>query len=414
MPHVNIERNEAHYKLLGQDCQYYYQIGGRWSAKTTETVLHFLVSMLNMPGLKIAIFRKVYDSIRDSIYADAVQLIYEFGLDPYFTMLKSPFVIRCHNGSEIIFKGAQDPERLKGLAGINWAFLEELNEFDEMDFETIDQGMRGKTYPRRMFMAHNPVPRIPGSQYWFESLFVPKPLEPGVPYVFIMPGLGRVGALKTTYLHNKFVPAHVKTRLEGYKTTNPALYKLWTKGDYTEVKGAILKNWDEVNGVPAGAPFVAYGLDFGFANDPAACLKVWATREDIWLKGLVYSTGLTNRELVVKMQYLGVGVNDKIIADSAEPKSIEDLFRSGFRGIRGVKKRANYKADMALVLQGYKIHIVSGDIDLKREIATWSWDEDKTGKLLPKPRDGNDHYMDSMVMVMHDYRGDKKMKAGGA
>lgn len=165
--------------------------------------------------------------------------------------------------------------------------------------------------------------------------------------------------------------------------------------------------------VPDSADFIAYGLDFGFSNDPCGLLGVWGNRDELWLKELVYSTGLTNRDLAHKMHEMGIKSHDKIVADSAEPKSIEDLFREGFRGVRGVKKRANYKADMAHVLQGYKIHICQGSTNLKREIQTWSWDEDKNGHLLPVPRDGNDHLCDPLVMVMHDYRGDKKMKAGG-
>ena len=60
---------------------------------------------------------------------------------------------------------------------------------------------------------------------------------------------------------------------------------------------------------------------------------------------------------------------------------------------------------MANVLKGMSIHLVDGDTDLQREFQTWSWDEDKTGKLLPRPKDGNDHYVDATIMLMHDYRG---------
>ena len=232
--------------------------------------------------------------------------------------------------------------------------------------------------------------------------------------MFDIDSLGMVAALRTSYQHNAFTPDHVIKRLEGYKHTNPSLYKLWTLGEYTEIKGAILKNWDVAPAVPPGAPFIGYGLDFGFSQDPVALLAIWGNRNEIWIKGLVYSTGLTNRDLAKKMHKLGIGPYDRIIADSAEPKSIEDLFREGFRGIRGVKKRANYKEDMANVLQGVKIHIIDGFTDLRREISIWSWDEDKNGKLIPKIRDGEDHLMDAMVMLMHDYRGERKMKAAGS
>lgn len=412
---LRIQRNEAHLTALGQDCRYYYQVGGRWSAKTTEVLLTILTGMLEYKRLRVCVFRKVYDSIRDSVYADMVQLINDLNLSDFFTCQRSPFLIKSNlTESVCLFKGAQENERLKGLAGIHWVFLEELNEFTQMDFETIDQGIRGKGYKHKVFMAHNPVPRCVGEPYWFEKLFTPITLEPGKPYVFDIKSLGKVAALKTTYQHNAFTPDHVRQRLEGYRYTNPTLYKLWALGDYTEIKGAILTNWDEVSTVPPNVDLIGYGLDFGFSSDPAALIAVYGNRQELWLQQLIYSTGLTNRDLADRMRLKGLTATSRIVADSAEPKSIEDLFREGFRGIKGVKKRANYKADMALVLQGYTIHIISGSNDLKREIQTWSWDEDKTGKLLPVPRDGNDHLIDAMIMLMHTYRGSGRMQVVGA
>lgn len=410
---LDLKRNIKHSQLLGQDCRYYYQVGGRWSAKTTEVLIEIIIGMMNNKGLRVCIFRKVYDTIRDSVYADMVQTIDSYGLSDFFIVNKSPFSIYCIlTGSVCIFKGAQG--LLKGLAGIHWVFLEELNEFTQMDFETIDQGIRGKGYKHKVFMAHNPVPRCVGEPYWFEKLFTPITLEPGKPYVFDIKGLGKVAALKTTYQHNAFTPDHVRQRLEGYRFTNPTLYKLWALGDYTEIKGAILTNWDEVSAVPPNVDLIGYGLDFGFSSDPAALIAVYGNRQELWLRQLIYSTGLTNRDLADRMRLKGLTATSRIVADSAEPKSIEDLFREGFKGIKGVKKRANYKADMALVLQGYTIHIISGSNDLKREIQTWSWDEDKTGKLLPVPRDGNDHLIDAMIMLMHTYRGSGRMQVVGA
>ncbi len=162
--------------------------------------------------------------------------------------------------------------------------------------------------------------------------------------------------------------------------------------------------------MPDSAELIGYGLDFGFSADPAACVKVWGNKKEIWVKGLVYSTDLSNAELYDKIKEAGAS---RIVADSAEPKSISELFRLGLRGIRGAKKRANYKTEVAKILQGMVIHLVDGDTDLQREFSTWCWDEDKTGKLLPRPKDGNDHYVDALIMLMHEYRGPRKMSAGG-
>ena len=410
---IVVRRNRAHQIMLGQTARYYYQVGGRWSAKTTETLIHFVLAMQCNPGLRIAIFRKTYDSIRDSIYADMLQIIEDMGVAHLFTVLKSPFCIESKtNRSKCIFKGATDPDRMKGLAGVHWAFLEELNEFTEMDFETIDKGLRGKGYKKRLFMAHNPVPRLPGEQYWFERKFAPRTLVAGEPRLFKVPGIGIVSALKTTYQQNAFTPRHVREALEGYKYTNPALYNLWTLGDYAEVKGLILTNWDERVAVPTGADLIGYGLDFGFANDPTACIAVYGNRREIWLKEILYHTGLTAVQIADKLKHYGVERYDRIIADSADPRSIQEIYDAGLRGIKGAKKSPNYKTEMANVLQGKEIHIIEGGLNLKREIQTWSWDEDKFGNLIPRPRDGNDHLMDALVMLTSDYEGNRPGIAG--
>jgi phage terminase large subunit len=212
--------------------------------------------------------------------------------------------------------------------------------------------------------------------------------------------------MRSTYNQNLKCPDNVKKRLEGYKKTNPNLYKLWALGEYAEMKGVIFKNWDVVSEAPAGVDCAGYGLDFGFSSDPAACVKVWINSMEIWVEGILYSTDLTNDDLYDKLKGR-IGQYDRIICDSAEPKTKEDLYRKGFKRIEGVKKRANYKAEMANILNGYKIHLIAGDMDLQREFSTWSWDEDKTGKLLPRPKDGNDHYIDAFIMLCHERIGRK-------
>lgn len=400
--------NPINARFYADHSRYYYSIGGRWSGKTHDAI-ETIIYRLMVWGGRFAMMRKVYASIRDTLYADTIDFLQSKDIE--HTPTVSPLAIRLPNSS-IIYKGADDPEKLKGLSSVWGVLMDEANEFSPHDFETIDQSIRGKEQAHSIYLCHNPVPKIPGSQYWFERQFKVDKL--GVIKRYKDEDLGAyVSSVRTNYAHNLFCPEHVKKRLEGYKKTNPALYKLWTLGEYAEMKGVILKGWDIVKSAPDAKELIGHGLDFGFSEDPAACVKIWGDRKEIWVKGLLYSTGLTNDELHTKLVDAGIGGIDKIIADSAEPKSIEDLYRRGFRGIRGVKKRANYKSEMANILNGMKIHLIAGDTDLEREVSTWCWDEDKTGKLLPRPKDGNDHYIDAIIMLMHNYRGAQRMRVGG-
>lgn len=401
---MGLKPNKINREFYSDYSRYYYSIGGRWSAKTFDTIQAIIKRLEAWPD-KAAFMRKTYSAIKDTIYSDALSILDAQNIK--YTSTVSPLNIKLSNGSEIIFKGADDPEKLKGLSSVSIVMMDELNEFIEQDFETIDQSIRGKQ-PHSIYMMHNPVPMVPSSRFWFQEQFDVDE-NPGVIKRYYNENLGAmVSTLRTTYKNNEHCPEHVKKRLEGYKKTNPALYKLWALGQYAQLQGVILDNWDVVQSVPDGVDCIGYGLDFGFSQDPAACVKVWCSKEDLYIQGLVYSTGLSNRELYDMMKSKGVADYDKIIADSAEPKSIDELHRLGFKGIKGAKKRANYKADMANNLKSYRIHLVAGDTDLQREFGTWSWEKDKNGKDLPRPADGNDHYMDAVIMRMHEYRGTVK------
>lgn len=385
---------------------YSYNIGGRYSGKTYGILQIMVLIAVQFQGYRWAVFRKVAASLRDTVFDELVGICQTMLGDPggMWRFTVSPMRITIGK-SVFLFKGMDSTEKTKGLARCHGAFLEELNEFTEMDFETIDNGIRGTEFPHIVFMAHNPIPTLPGDLYWFQKMFGEMMPKRGKLAVNDTEYMGRVAKTKTSFLDNFFCPEKRRLRLEGYKKSNPGLYKLWSLGDYTELKGVILKNWDVVESVPDGIDELGHGLDFGFSNDPAACVKAWANSTDLWVKGILYSTDLTNSQLYDKMVSGGVGENDLIVADSAEPKSIEDLYSMGFYYIMGANKKANYKTEMAQILQGYNIHLIAGDTDLQREFQTWSWAEDKNGKLLPKPKDGNDHYIDALVMLCHETLG---------
>jgi phage terminase large subunit len=383
---------------------YSYNIGGRWSGKTYGILQIMILICLKYPGYKWAIFRKVYASIKGTVFEELRGILDEMDIRYLWEDRVSPLHIYLTNGSEFIFKGMDSKEKNKGLARVHGFFMEELNEFDSMDFETIDNGIRGKEFPHYGFMAHNPVPKLPGSLYWFQKMFGSNQTQ-GMLTKKEIPGLGKVLVSQTTFLNNAFCPEKRKQRLIGYKETNPDLYKLWALGEYTELKGAAFKNWDIIHELPEGLDDPGYGLDFGFSNDPAACVRVWVTSSDIYIQGLIYSTGLTNVELYDTMISKGIDQYDEVIADSAEPKSIQDLYDRGLLNISGVHKKPNYKVEMVNIMQAYKIHLLDGDIDLQREFQTYSWQQDKAGNQIPKLQDGNDHYIDAVIMYCHEKLG---------
>jgi len=130
-------------------------------------------------------------------------------------------------------------------------------------------------------------------------------------------------------------------------------------------------------------------------------VKVWIHRDDLYVQEVLYETGLTNQALGIRMREGGVTAYDVIRADSAEPKSIEEIKQQGFT-CTPCRKSPDYKRAAAQWLQSKSIYIVRGSTNLIREASTWSWERDKHGNQLPKPADGEDHTIDALIYGAYD------------
>jgi|WetSurMetagenome_2_1015567.scaffolds.fasta_scaffold07944_12 phage terminase large subunit len=385
---------------LRSDCRYFEVYGGRRSAKSHDVCQAICITAQSQPGHFIPLMRKVGDTCRDSIFAQYCNFFYEKGIGIHVN--NTNMEITLNNGSRFRGFGCDNPEKLKSLVGATMFHLEESNEFDEEDFDSLDAGLSPAKYPARIFMTHNPVPQIPGSMYWFQRRFLQHPHELSKAVTFDTP-TGRAFVLRTWYKDNAFCPEATKKVLEGYKETNPEKYKLWALGEFTKITGAAYKSWDIVPEVPPEVlpESAGIGLDFGFSNDPTAALRIWIreSTHEIWIKQILYMTDLYPEMIYDKLCYAGVTPEDSIIADSARPDIISKLYDMGLAGIVGVTKHTGYKEEAVNQLQAYKIHIVEGGTDAIREFSTVCWARDKTDKPLPKLQDGDDHTTDCLEML---------------
>lgn len=337
------------------------------------------------------IMRKVARSLRLSCwprYKSAISEVFDL---KECEINKSDMHITIPTGTQFTFVGADDVEKLKSIEGITDVLLEEANEFDELDLDTIDAGLSADVDPPpQITLIFNPVPFVPARPHWLQRRFLfPIPHELSVPKIE-----GEVCILRSWYRDNAFCPRKTIELLEGYKKTNPSLYKMWALGEFTKIEGAIFTDWDIVHDAPAFAP-LGDGLDFGFSGDPAAVIRCWENSTDIWLQELVYDWDLTNPMLSERMTEAGVQKSEPIIADNAEPKSIQELFNMGWL-IEACDKGADYKRAAIRYFQGKHIHVVEGSVNLGAELASYAWPKDEvTGKFLPKIPDGNDHGIDA-------------------
>lgn len=404
----DIEINEVYSQIvkkgrLRDDSRIFDVYGGRRSAKSFDVTQIIGLTAMQEPDHFIPLIRKVRSTIKDSVFSEYRKFFARNGIPVKIN--KTDLEILLPNGSRFRGFGLDDSEKLKSLSGATIIHIEEANEITEDDFDSIDAGLSPADYPGQIVLTHNPVPQIPGSPHWLQSRFIDTVSHD----LGIAVRKENYLVLRTWYKHNRFCPEATKKVLEGYKKTNPEKYKLWALGEFTRVEGLVFRNWDTVASVPEVivSDSLGVGLDFGFSSDPSAAVRVWI-REDtreIWLKQLVYSTDLVNEDLYNALKSAGVEDYEEITGDAARPDIIEDLYRRGLYGIHPVKKKSNYKEDVATRLQGYTIHLIEGDTDLIREFSTYAWARDKNGKQLPKLQDGDDHGIDAFIMKMHEHRG---------
>jgi len=350
---------------------------------------------LENPGRKIVVMRKYATTIRLSVWQRVLNALDEAGVLGECQINKSDRSIALPNYSTFEFVGADDPQKLKSLEGATDIWMEEANEFDEIDLDTLDAGLSADVLPIcQIWLTFNPIPIIEASIPWLASRFVLKIAhQMSAPVVH-----DDILILQTWYKDNAYCPPQIVKLFKGYEQSNPELYNLWVLGKFTRLEGVIFKNWDVVDKVPAGPHYMGFGLDFGFAYDPAAVVNCYQTHTDLYLDQRVYATDLTNPQLSDAMEAAGLRKrHDPGIADSAEPKTIQDLNNMGWL-IAKCDKGADYKVAAIRYLQSFKIHVTARSTDVIRELSTWSWRKDKaSGKFLPIPVDGGDHAIDAII-----------------
>lgn len=377
--------------------------GSRASKKSKTTALNSIARIMEYPQANLLCVRKTYRTLKDSCFTELKWAIHRLGVDAWWDAKESPLEMTYKpTGQKILFRGLDDPLKVTSITVevgvLCWLWIEEAYEISsEADFDTLDESIRGEVPPglfKQITLTFNPW----NEHHWIKHRFFDAVPDPDIL------------AMTTNYTCNEWLDAADKKVFETMKRNNPRRYRVAGLGDWGIVEGLVYENWeerlfsiDEVRKMPGVKS--AFGLDFGYANDPTAlfCGLIDTSSKTLWVIDEIYKLGMSNEDIadaVIKAGYS----KERIRADSAEPKSIDRLYALGLAHIRRARKGKDSINNGIDFIQDYKIFIHPRCTNFLTEIGNYTWDTDtKTGKKLNRPIDDFNHLMDAMRYALEEY-----------
>ena len=354
--------------------RYIVQQGGTRSGKTYNIILWLCFSYClqnNNQGKTITICRKTFPSLRASVMRDFVNILTEHEL--YFP--------DAHNkssheytlfGNTVEFISLDQPQKIRGRKR-DLVFINEANELTYEDFFQLNIRTTEK-----VIMDFNPSEEF----HWIYDKIIPRE---------------DCRFDVTTYLDNPFLDESLRLEIEKLKDTDEQYWKIYGLGERAQSRAVIFTF--NTRGIPSDAQFLAYGLDWGFSNDPTALVAVYSKGDELYFEELLYEVGMTNSDIANRLK--DIGVQGKIIyADSAEPKSIEELKRWGFRIRPASKGRDSVNAGID-ILRRHKLYWTEASLNGIKEMRNYKWKQDRNGQTLNQPVDAFNHLIDALRYAVY-------------
>lgn len=372
--------------------------GSRASKKSKTTALWFVYHMMKMPGANLLVIRKTYRTLKDSCFTELKWAINRLGVSRWWEIKESPLEMTYKpTGQKIYFRGLDDPLKVTSITVetgcLCWGWIEEAYEImNEADFDMLDESIRGEV-PEGLFKQWTFTFNPWSDRHWIKKRFFDA--EPNEDIL----------ALTTNYLCNEWLDDADKKVFETMKRNNPRRYQVAGLGAWGIVDGLIYENFsekaftlDEVRDCKS-----AFGLDFGYTNDPSALFVGFVDLEGkkLYVWDEFYEKGLSNRKIFEKITSMGYR-KERITADSAEPKSIDELNTLGLR-VTGAKKGKDSIMNGIQWIQDLQIIVHPRCVNFLTEISNYTWDEDKFGNKLNRPIDDFNHLMDAMRYALESF-----------
>ena len=363
---ASLKTNVVYEHLLDSDKRITVEQGGTRSGKTYNILLWIITQYsVNNKGKVVTICRKAFPSLRASVMRDFFEILRGMQMyrEDYHNKSSNEYWL---NGNLIEFISLDQPQKIRGRKR-DVLYLNEANELFFEDWQQLIFRTKGK-----VILDYNPSDAF----HWIYERIIPRE---------------DCDFYQTTYKDNPFLEDAIVSEIERLRYTDEDYWRIYGLGERGSSRATIFQY---ITGEQQGN-LVAYGLDFGFTNDPTSLVKVTKQGDSLHFKEMIHSTGLTNPDISDKLASLGLTRRDEIWADSAEPKSIEELHRMGWNVKPTAKGKDSIMAGID-ILKRHKLVVTSDSPNVIKELQNYKWQEDKNGNLLNRPVDKYNHAIDAI------------------
>lgn len=371
-------------RLFDDDWREAAIFGGRFSLKS-HTVARYLLIKAREKKMRIACFREFQNSIAESSHQLLRELIEQYELNDYVVTDKT--ITNKITGSDFIFKGLWNNEQsIKSIEGIDISWAEESQTLSHKSLEVL-----------------TPTVRKPGSKliYTYNRLLEDDPVHKRL----VLEGRPNTLIINVNYdiaIKYKLIPEVILNEIEDDKAKRPGLYKHKWLGEPVGTERRIYHDWKIIEQIPHEARLVSRGLDFGYSNDPTVIVSIYKYNDGYIVDEELYQKGLHNSQIAQFIKNLPDS-STMVVADSAEPKSIDEISLFGV-SITGATKGQGSVTEGIDFVQDQRISITKRSLNTIKCYHNYLWQIDKEGKILNKPEHMYSDPMDAIRYGLSVFR----------
>lgn len=348
-------------------------ISGGTSASKTVSILMWLINYAQTtPNKMISVVSETFPHLKRGAMRDFLSIMDECGFNPN-SWNKTDYIYIFPTGTRIEFFSADQPGKVRGPRR-DVLFINEAN---NISYETYTQlEVRTKDI---IWLDWNPV-----TEFWF--------------YTEIQ-GKQDCDFIILTYKDNEALDPQIVKAIEVRKG-NKNWWKVYGEGQLGEVEGKIYTDWQILDEIPHEARLERYGLDFGYSNDPTAIVAVYYYNGGYILDEITYQKGLSNKQIA---DLLNNQPKALVIADSAEPKSIDEIMSYGVN-IQPTLKGKDSVLHGIQYVQDQRVSMTKRSLNLIKEYRNYLWQTDKDGKIINEPDVIFNHAMDALRYALESFK----------